>query len=107
VELYIPYCGTPDFNLLSEFLFKNNLKTNFKKIKENLGTRELVFITDTIADTTITIADTTADTTVTGDDSAGGGGAYAGDDSAGGGGVTGGGAGGGGVTGGGAGGGGV
>lgn len=43
IEYYVPYCGTPDFELLSDFIFKNNLKANFNNIKENLGHRKLVF----------------------------------------------------------------
>lgn len=43
IDYYVPYCGTPDFDQLSGFLFKNKLKANFNTIKENLGHRTLVF----------------------------------------------------------------
>jgi flap endonuclease-1 len=43
LDFYVPYCGTPDFDKLSEFLFQNQLKANFNTIKESLGHRTLVF----------------------------------------------------------------
>lgn len=46
MDYYVPYCGTPDFDLLSEFLFKNQLKANFQNIKESLGHRTLIFEED-------------------------------------------------------------
>lgn len=43
VEFYVPYCGMPDFSLLREFFYKNNIRFNVEKLEKNLAPRELVF----------------------------------------------------------------
>jgi len=37
------YCGTPDFEKLEQFIFKNNLRVNKDKIKESFENKQLVF----------------------------------------------------------------
>jgi flap endonuclease-1 len=46
VDFYAPFCGTPDFEKLSEFLFCNGIKTNLETLKKNLQTRTIVFEED-------------------------------------------------------------
>jgi 5'-3' exonuclease len=47
VEFYAPYCGTPNFEKLTEFLFKHNVRyTRFDLLKKYLSPVELVFEED-------------------------------------------------------------
>ena len=45
IDFYMPYCGTPDFSALEEFLFTNHIRYDMAKLKKNLSVRcdELVF----------------------------------------------------------------
>ena len=40
VDFYMPYCGTPDFLKLEEFLFSNNIRYDMTKLKKNLCVRQ-------------------------------------------------------------------
>jgi flap endonuclease-1 len=44
IDFDVPYCGIPNFEKVSEFLFKNNLHFNISKLKRNLGESQLIFI---------------------------------------------------------------
>jgi len=44
IDFYMPYCGTPDFSALEEFLFTNHIRYDMSKLKKNLSVRlDLVF----------------------------------------------------------------
>ena len=43
LECFIPYCGTPDFSRLSEFLFVNHIRYDVNLIKRHLSARQLIF----------------------------------------------------------------
>jgi flap endonuclease-1 len=43
IDFDAPYCGIPDFENLSEFLFKNNIHYNIEPLKKNLSFRDPVF----------------------------------------------------------------
>jgi flap endonuclease-1 len=43
VECFIPYCGTPDFQKLQEFLFVNHIRSDINVLRKHLSARELVF----------------------------------------------------------------
>lgn len=40
----IPYCGEPNFNILEEFIFKHNIKTNLQSFKKSCAPAEIIFI---------------------------------------------------------------
>ena len=44
VECYIPYCGSPDFFTLFEFLSANNIRYDFDLLKKYLSPRKLDFL---------------------------------------------------------------
>jgi flap endonuclease-1 len=46
LNFYVPYCGCPDFDKVSEFLSKNSIRYNIEILKKNLSPRELVFEED-------------------------------------------------------------
>jgi flap endonuclease-1 len=43
----IPFCGSPDFNKLTEFVFKNNIKHNVETLKKSfIDSSSIVFVDD-------------------------------------------------------------
>ena len=43
VDFYAPFCGTPDFEKLAEFLFKNQINCNLESLKKNFSPRTVIF----------------------------------------------------------------
>ena len=43
MDVYIPYCGIPDFENVEIFMNKNNIKYNSRLLLQNLGKSELFF----------------------------------------------------------------
>jgi len=43
VDVYLPYCGIPEWNVLSEFLFRHSIRYEIAILKRHLSPRELVF----------------------------------------------------------------
>jgi flap endonuclease-1 len=46
VDFYAPFCGTPDFTKLEEFLFRNQISCNLPLLKKNLSPRTVIFEED-------------------------------------------------------------
>lgn len=44
MEVYVPYCGIPDFKKVDEFLQRHQLRCNMNTLKRNIGESQLSFI---------------------------------------------------------------
>ena len=44
MDIYIPYCGIPDFKKVDEFLLRYGIRCNMNNLKKNLGASELSFV---------------------------------------------------------------
>ena len=42
-DIKVPYCGSPDFNLLSKFIFKHNIRCNIEGLKKSFIHSTIIF----------------------------------------------------------------
>ena len=43
IDFYVKYCGEPDFDELTKFMYINGIRTNQNVLKKTLGLREIIF----------------------------------------------------------------
>jgi len=44
MDVYVPYCGIPDFTKVDEFLRRHNLRCNIDTLRKNIGESQLSFV---------------------------------------------------------------
>lgn len=64
VDFYVPYCGIPDFKIVKEFFYINNLKFNLEKLQKNMKERVPTLIFEDVKENIIESVENVPDSVV-------------------------------------------